>query len=70
MLDNLFKTLEIMQVDTSERLMRHADVPITPLFGPCSWRDFHRADQFLAAGEATAEAALPRLRGLLPGLPG
>ncbi len=69
MLDNLFKTVEIMQVDTSERLMRHADVPITPLFGPGSWRDFHRADQFLAAGEAATEAALPRLRGLLPGLP-
>lgn len=41
-----------------------ADVPITPRFGPGTWRYFHLADRYLAAGEQAAEAALPRLAAL------
>lgn len=65
LLDSLFRMQDRQQVDLGERLMARADVAIVPCFGPSTWRDFHRADQFVAAGEAAAEAALPQLRSLL-----
>jgi len=37
-------------------------VPVTPRFGPGTWRDFRHADRFLAAGEEAMEQALSRLR--------
>ncbi|MFN8636613.1 MAG: cyclic nucleotide-binding domain-containing protein [Chloroflexota bacterium] len=67
MLESLFRTQDLQQVDLSEQLMKRVDVAVTPRFGPCTWRDFYRADQFVAAGEAAAEAALPRVRALLAG---
>lgn len=39
-----------------------ADVPVTPTFGPGTWRDFQLGDQCIAAGAEAMEAALPRLR--------
>ena len=35
---------------------------VTPRFGPSSWRDFHLADLFLAAGRQAAEEQLPALQ--------
>jgi len=66
MLDSLFQVMDIMQTETSERCAGQADLVITPVFGPCSWRDFHRAPQFVAAGEHAANEARSALRQLLP----
>jgi NTE family protein len=68
MLESLFRTQDLQQVDLSEQLMRRVDVAVTPRFGPCTWRDFYRADQFVAAGEAAAEAAIPQIQALLSGI--
>jgi predicted acylesterase/phospholipase RssA len=61
MLDTLLEVMDLMQLDTSIRGAELADVPITPMFGPGSWRDFHLADLFLEAGRAAAEEQLPAL---------
>lgn len=63
-LDNLLEVMDLSQMDTSIRHAEAADVPITPLFGPCSWRDFQLADRFLAAGREAAEQQLPALQAL------
>jgi NTE family protein len=62
MLDTLLEVMDLSQLDTSERGAALADVPITPRFGPGTWRDFHLADLYLAAGREAMEAALPALR--------
>ena len=62
--DTIIESLEVAQIGASARKTALADVPITPLFGPGTWRHFHLADQFMAAGAAAAEAALPALRSL------
>jgi predicted acylesterase/phospholipase RssA/CRP-like cAMP-binding protein len=67
-LDDLLEVMDLSQLSESVRHAELADVPITPRFGPHDWRDFHLADQFLAAGRAAAEEQLPALRSLaLPG---
>jgi NTE family protein len=58
MLDTLLEVMDLAQLDASVRHAAAADVVVTPRFGPSSWRDFHRADQFLAAGRAAALEAL------------
>jgi predicted acylesterase/phospholipase RssA/CRP-like cAMP-binding protein len=64
MLETLLEVMDLMQLDTSARNAETADVVITPRFGPGSWRDFHLADHFLAAGRQAAEEQLPALRSL------
>jgi NTE family protein len=64
MLDTLLEVMDVAQLDSSERHAARADVPITPRFGPSSWRDFHLADLFLEAGRKAAEEQLPALRAL------
>jgi hypothetical protein len=56
--------MDLSQLDTSARHAALADVAITPRFGPAEWRDFHRADLFLAAGREAALAQLPALEAL------
>jgi len=63
-LETLLEVMDLMQLDTGIRHTELADVPVTPRFGPGSWRDFHLADQFLAAGRAAAEERLPALRAI------
>jgi NTE family protein len=63
-LDDLLEVMDLSQLSDSVRHAELADVPITPRFGPGEWRDFHLADQFLAAGRAAAEKQLPSLRSL------
>ena len=64
MLDTLLEVMDVAQLDSSERHAARADVPITPRFGPSSWRDFHLADLFLEAGRHAAEEQLPALQAL------
>lgn len=64
MLDTLLEVMDLMQLDVSIRGAELADVPVTPLFGPSSWRDFHLADLFLEAGRVAAEQQLPALLAL------
>jgi NTE family protein len=62
--DTVVEALEVAQIDVAARQTALADVPITPRFGPGTWRYFHLADRYLAAGAEAAEAALPRLAAL------
>jgi NTE family protein len=64
MLDTLLEVMDLAQLDSSERHAARADVPITPRFGPGSWRDFHLADLFLEAGRQAAVEQLPALQAL------
>lgn len=63
-LDDLLEVMDLSQLSESVRHAELADVPITPRFGPNEWRDFHLADQFLAAGRKAAEEQLSALRSL------
>jgi predicted acylesterase/phospholipase RssA/CRP-like cAMP-binding protein len=62
MLDTLLEVMDLAQLDTSERGTDMADVPVTPRFGPGSWKDFELADLYLAAGREAMELELPALR--------
>jgi predicted acylesterase/phospholipase RssA/CRP-like cAMP-binding protein len=64
MLENLLEVMDLMQLDTGIRHAEMADVVVTPVFGPGSWRDFHLADLFLEGGRRAAEERLPELQGL------
>jgi NTE family protein len=63
-LDAMLEVMDLSQLDTSIRHAALADVTVTPLFGPADWRDFNRADLFLAAGRKAAEEQLPALQAL------
>jgi predicted acylesterase/phospholipase RssA/CRP-like cAMP-binding protein len=63
-LDDLLEVMDLSQLSASVHHAELADVPVTPRFGPNEWRDFHLADQFLAAGRKAAEAQLEALRSL------
>ena len=69
MLDTLLEVMDVAQLDSSERHTALADVPIVPRFGPATWRDFHLADLFLAAGREAAEEQLPALKALANATP-
>jgi predicted acylesterase/phospholipase RssA/CRP-like cAMP-binding protein len=64
MLETLLEVMDLAQLDSSIRHAALADVVITPRFGPHTWRDFHLADLFLAAGRKAAEEQLQFLRTL------
>jgi hypothetical protein len=57
----VFEVLELTQIDASARQTARADVPVTPRFGPGSWRNMQLGPQYLDAGRMTAEAALSHL---------
>jgi len=63
-LDTILEAMDLSQLDTSARHAALADVVLTPRFGPAEWRDFHRADLFVAAGREAAVDQLPALRAL------
>lgn len=64
MIDILMESLDMLQLDTSVRNAAEADVVLTPRFGPSTWRDYHLADLFYAAGRATAQQQLPEVLSL------
>jgi len=59
--DTVVEVLELAQLDAAARLTARADVPITPLFGPGTWRHMHLGSLFFTAGQKAAEAQLPLL---------
>ena len=62
--DTVVEVLELAQIDASARQAARADVPITPRFGPGTWRDMQLGPLFFAAGAEAAEAQLPTLGAL------
>ena len=62
--DTVVEVLELTQVDASARQTARADVPVTPRFGPGSWRNMQLGPQCLEAGRVAAEAALSHLAAL------
>jgi NTE family protein len=64
MLETLLEVMDLMQLETGIRHAQAANVPITPVFGPGSWKDFHLADLFMEAGRRAARERLPALRAL------
>jgi len=61
----LWRSFSIMQQRALGRGERAADLLICPEVGEFAWDDFSRSAEMIAAGEAAARAALPRLRELL-----
>jgi len=59
--DTVVEVLELAQLDASARQTGRADVPITPLFGPGTWRHMHLGSLFFAAGQKAAEEQLSLL---------
>ena len=62
MVDALMEMVDLAQVDASIAHAARADVTITPRFGPATWFEFERADQFMAAGRAAALEQIPALQ--------
>ena len=58
------ESLELASLGEAEQQTALADVPVTPVFGPGTWRDIRLADRYLRAGEEAMEKALPALRAL------
>jgi NTE family protein len=59
--DTVVEVLELAQLGASARETARADVPVTPLFGPGTWRQMELGSLFFDAGQAAAEAQLPLL---------
>ena len=62
--DPVIESLELASSGAAAAQTAAASVPVTPRFGPGTWRDFRHADRFLAAGEEAMEQALSGLRAL------
>lgn len=62
--DVVVEVIELAQLDASARQTARADVPITPCFGPGTWRHMQLGGLFFAAGCRAAEAQLPLLEKL------
>jgi NTE family protein len=62
--DVVVESLELASLGAAEQQTARADVRVTPVFGPGTWRDVHLADRYLSAGEAAMAAALPSLSAL------
>jgi len=64
MLETILEVMDLSQLEDSNRHAELADVVVNPRFGPASWRDFHLADLFLAAGSEAMREQLPALEPL------
>jgi len=62
--DPVVESLELASCAAAAAQTSAASVPVTPRFGPGTWRDFRHADRFLTAGEEAMEQALSGLRAL------
>jgi NTE family protein len=62
--DPVVESLELASFAAAAAQTAAASVPVTPRFGPGTWRDFRHADRFLAAGEEAMEQSLSGLRTL------
>ena len=61
----LWRSFAIMQQQALQRRDRSAEVLICPDVREFGWDDFSRTEELIAAGEAAAREALPRIRELL-----
>lgn len=65
--DSIVTAIDIMQWKITADGASGADITIHPVFaGPVGLRDFHRAEELIAAGEKATFAALPQMQRLLP----
>jgi len=62
--DPVVESLELASFGAAAAQTAAASVPVTPRFGPGTWRDFRHADRYLAAGEEAMDQALSGLRAL------
>jgi len=62
----LFKMIYTMQYEIAQSRTEIANVVIAPDMRDFLWTDFHRSEEILKIGEAAAEAAVPRIKSLLP----
>lgn len=62
--DPVVESLELASHAAAAAQTAAADVPLTPVFGPGTWRDFRIADRYLAAGEEAMDGALVALAAL------
>lgn len=62
--DPVVESLELASFAAAAAQTSAASVPVTPRFGPGTWRDFRHAERFLTAGEEAMEQALSGLRTL------
>ena len=68
-IENIARSLEIMQSKIVEESCNRADISFEPFFGtPPGLLDFKRGRLFEDVGEAAVERALPKLRATLPWL--
>ncbi len=65
MADVIWRSFSIMQRHAVENWRQKADVIIQPDVQPFVWDDFVKTPQLIAAGEAAARQALPRIRAAL-----
>jgi NTE family protein len=62
--DPVVESLELASHAAAAAQTASAEVPLTPVFGPGTWRDFRIADRYLTAGEEAMAEALPALAAL------
>jgi len=55
----------ILQRHADLEWRRSADVIIEPIVKDFLWDDFDRTDELIAAGEAAARAAMPKIRAVI-----
>ncbi len=67
LIDVASRTIDVIGTEDLERQKSLADVIIEPNVDPFMHSDFRRAAELIAAGEAAAELALPRIRAALAG---
>lgn len=65
----LFQSMLVVQRTVAAHQWREADLVIAPPVGHIRWDEMTRADEFLAAGEEAARAALERLKKLIAPVP-
>ena len=61
----LFQSMMVVQRTASRHELRAADVAVLPRVGHIRWDEMRRGPELLAAGEAAAREALPRIERLL-----
>ena len=68
-LDTIFQSINIMYARIAADQVSRADVVIRPRVGHIASGDFTRRHEAILEGEKAAQAALPKIQGLLLGTP-
>ena len=59
------RSMHVMQSRMAEESCANADVVLRPMVQEAVWYDFYHPERYIRAGEAAAEAALPKLKELV-----